>query len=159
MNAKRGTFGTVVFALAVGIAVVAMVPVGVRAQTPLPRPASGATVTGEVRDVNPLTVRVNGQDQLLQTSPSVVVVREGKDVKLGDLKEGDKVTFTTNPDNTVQRVDVTEAASDSSLWLLIALLILGVLVLIGVVWYLSQRRGRNQPSHRADRESPLSSSH
>jgi len=139
------------------LALLALAPVAVRAQTPLPRPASDATVAGEVTDVNPLTVKVNGQQQLLQTSPTLTVVRDGKDVKLGDLKQGDKVAFTTNPDNTVQRIDVTDPAADRSLWLLIGLLVLVALVAVGLIWYLKQRRTSTHGGARRDDDPTIAS--
>src|SRR5262245_12589070 len=103
-------FAKVGLALPVVAILLALAPVATRAQ---PRPPGDATVAGEVTSVNPLKVKLaNGQEQLLQTSPTVVVVREGKEVKLGDLEKGDKVVFSTNPDNSVQRMDVTETATD-----------------------------------------------
>ena len=134
----------------------ALVPLIAQGQTPLPRPAGNTTQRGEVRDVNPLTVKVNGQDQLLRTVPDVVVNREGKEVKLGELNKGDTITFTTNPDDSVARIDVTDAATDANTWVWIALLILAVLVIAGVVWYLSQRRKRDGVVPRTDRDTTLS---
>jgi cobalamin biosynthesis Mg chelatase CobN len=116
------------------------------AQTPAPqRPPSGATVTGEVKDVNPLTVTVNGQDQILQTAPNVVVNRDGKQVNLGELEEGDKVTFTTNPDNSVAQIDVTDPANaEDTVWLIVG--IVALLAVVGLLaWYfLSRRRGEGR---------------
>src|SRR5215207_6360660 len=119
---------------------VAFAPAAVRAQDP--RPPGGATLAGEVKDVNPLTVEVNDQEYLLQTSGTVVVNRDGKEVKLGELNKGDKVAFSTNPDGSVQRIDVTDPATDERTWLLIALLVVAALVVAGLVWYLTQRRDR-----------------
>ena len=136
------------------LVLLALVPASVQAQDP--RPPSGATLSGEVEDVNPLTVKVGDQEFLLQTAPNLVVNREGKEVKLGDLNKGDKVTFTTNPDNSVARIDVTDAATDESTWLMIALAALAVLVVGGLVWYLTQRRSRDR-TVRGDRTAPLSS--
>jgi hypothetical protein len=120
----------------------ALVPAIVGAQDP--RPPGNATLSGEVTDVNPLTVKVNGQEQLLRTAPDVVVNRDGEAVNLGELNKGDTVTFTTNPDDSVQRIDVTDPATDERTWLLIALLVVAALVIVGVVWYLTQRRGRDR---------------
>jgi hypothetical protein len=89
-------------------------------------------------------VKVNGQEQLLRTAPDVVVNREGEAVNLGELNKGDQVTFTTNPDDSVQRIDVTDPATDERTWLLIALLVVAVLVVAGLVWYLTQRRSRDR---------------
>jgi hypothetical protein len=125
--------------------VLALAPVVALAQDP--RPPANTTVSGEVKDVNPLTVEVNDQEYLLQTSSNVVVNRDGKEVKLGELNKGDKVTFTTNPDSSVQRIDVTDSATDESTWLLIGLIVLAVLVVVGLVWYLTQRRNRGGVAH------------
>ena len=143
--------GMVVPLLAV---LLALAPVGVQAQDP--RPPGGTTLNGEVEDVNPLKVKVGDQEFLLQTAPNVLVNREGKEVKLGDLNKGDKVTFTTNPDNSVARIDVTDAATDESTWLMIVLAVLAVLVVGGLVWYLTQRRSRDR-TVRGNRTAPLSS--
>jgi hypothetical protein len=128
------------------VILLAVAPAVVRAQDP--RPPSNATLNGEVKDVNPLTVEVNGQEYLLQTAPNVLVNRDGEQVNLGELNKGDKVTFTTNPDNSVQRIDVTDPATDESTWLLIALLVVAALVVAGLIWYLSQRRNRDRVVQR-----------
>ena len=136
--------------------VVAVTPATVRAQDP--RPPANITLNGEVTDVNPLTVKVNGQEYLLQTAPAVVVNRDGKEVKLGELNKGDNVAFTTNPDTTVQRIDVTDPATDERTWLLIGLLVLAALAAVVLVWYLTQRRKRSTAVGH-DHGRPLSSSH
>lgn len=125
-------------------ALIALAPALVGAQTPAPpRPPGDATLRGEVVDTNPLTVRVDGQDRLLRTAPDLVVNRDGKEVKLEKLEKGDTVTFTTNPDNSVQRIDVTDADDDAmTKWLLVGLLIVLAIVVAGVVWYMTQRRDR-----------------
>ena len=144
--------------LPVAVALLTLAPLAARAQTPEPRPPSNATLAGEVTDVNPLKVKVNGEERLLQTSPTVTVVRDGKEVKLGDLEKGDKVTFTTNPDNTVQRMDVTETAgADMSKWLLIGLIVLAALVIAGLVWYMTQRRNRDRVVYRTDPDTTVTS--
>jgi hypothetical protein len=125
-------------------ALIAFAPAIAGAQTPAPpRPPGDATLSGEVVDTNPLTVRVDGQDRLLRTAPDVVVNRDGHEVKLDKLEKGDIVTFTTNPDNSVQRIDVTDADNDAlTKWLLVGLLALLALIVAGVVWYMTQRRDR-----------------
>src|SRR5215203_2825102 len=134
------------------LAAVALAPTATQAQTPAPqRPPGNATLTGEVQDVNPLTVRVDGQDRLLQTAPNIVVNRDGKEVKLGDLEEGDTIAFTTNPDNSVARIDVTAMADDdSSRWLLVGLLVLLAIAAALAVWYFTQRRRGHQVRHTTD---------
>lgn len=148
MSAQR-RLGTLVLALAAGLA---LLPAVVGAQDP--RPPGNATLSGEVTDVNPLTVKVNGQEQLLRTAPDIVVNRDGQSVNLGELNKGDNVTFTTNPDNSVQRIDVTDPATDERTWLLIALLVVAAVVIAGLVWYLTQRRDRNRVA-RHDSGRPL----
>lgn len=136
------------------VVLVALTPVVARAQDP--RPPGSSTLPGEVTDVNPLTVKVNGQEQLLRTDPNVVVNRDGKQVNLGELNKGDKVIFTTNPDNSVAQIDVTDPATDERTWLLIALIVIAALVIAGVVWYLTQRRDRGRIA-RSDRGMPVGS--
>jgi hypothetical protein len=117
-------------------------------------------VNGEVTDVNPLKVKAGEQEFLLQTAPAVVVNRDGKEVNLGELNKGDKVTFVTGPDSSVQRIDVTDPATDERTWLLLGLLAIAALVVLGLVWYLTQRRKR-YTTLDADRgrRGPLSSEH
>lgn len=137
---------------------VAVAPAAVRAQEP--RPPAGSTISGEVTDVNPLKVKAGDQEYLLQTSPSVVVNRDGKEVKLGELNKGDNVSFITNPDGTVQRIDVTDAATNESTWLLIVLIAIGAIAVIGLAWYLIQRRKRSTTlDYDHGRRGPLSSEH
>lgn len=135
------------------LAAVALVPALVNAQDP--RPPAGQTVSGEVKDVNPLTVEVNGQDYLLATDPNIVTVREGEEVKLGDLKQGDKITFTTNPDSSVNRIEVTDpVVAEDRTWLMIGLGVLALIVVAGILWFLSQRRSTGT---RVDRGRTVSS--
>lgn len=137
----RFKFKRLTYLIPVLAIVVAVTPLGVRAQDP--RPPGNATLSGEVTDVNPLTVKAGGQEYLLQTAPAVVVNRDGKEVNLGELNKGDKVTFTTNPDNSVQRIDVTDPATDERTWLFVGLLVLAAIAVAGLVWYLAQRRNRS----------------
>ena len=128
--------------------VCARAPTTVHAQTPAPvpeRPPGAATLRGEVRTVNPLTIRIDGQDRIFQTTPDVVVTRDGTTVTLDDLKEGDLVAFSTNPDTAVQRLDVVERAeTDTRLWVLSGVLVLLLVAATVVLWYLTQqRRGRD----------------
>ena len=125
-------------------ALIALAPALAGAQTPAPpRPPGNATLSGEVVDTNPLTVRVDGQDRLLRTAPDLVGNRDGHEVKLDKLEKGDIVSFTTNPDNSVQRIDVTDADDDATTkWLLVGLLVVLAIVVAGVVWYMTQRRDR-----------------
>ena len=127
----------------------ALAPAAMHAQTPVPvpeRPPGAATLRGEVRTVNPLTIRIDGQDRTFQTTPDVVVTRDGKRVTLDDLKEGDLVSFSTNPDNAVQRLDVTDAAATAArLWVLSGVLVLLLVAATVALWSLiQQRRGRDR---------------
>jgi len=111
-------------------------------ETPTPVPVTGgATFTGKVSKTNPLTVNSNGQDRQVNTTANTTVVRDGKAATVGDLKVGDQVNVSSNPDNTVSRVETTSATQSSAgflKWLiplLIALLIIGLLA-----YFLSRRK-------------------
>ncbi len=118
--------------------------VTVAAQTPTPAPTTGGTFTGKVSKTSPLTVNSNGQDRQINAAPNMAVVRDGKAATVSDLKVGDQVNVTANPDNTVSKIETTSAAkSGSSIWkwlipLLIALLIIGLLA-----YFLSRRKKAN----------------
>lgn len=113
--------------------------VTVAAQTPTAAPTTGGTFTGKVSKTSPLTVNSNGQDRQINAAPNVAVVRDGKAATISDLKVGDQVNVTANPDNTVSRIETTSVAASSILkWLiplLIALLILGL-----IAYFLSRRK-------------------
>ena len=116
--------------------------VAVTAQTPTAAPTTGGTFTGKVSKTSPLTVNSNGQDRQINAAPNVTVVRDGKAATISDLKVGDQVNVTSNPDNTVSRIETTSVAASSNTgflkWLiplLIALLILGLLA-----YFLSRRK-------------------
>jgi len=124
--------------LLLGIATASLPVAG---QTPTSAPTTGGTFTGKVSKTNPLTVNSNGQDRQINAAPNMTVVRDGKAATAGDLKVGDQVNVTSNPDNTVSRIETTSVAkSGSSIWkwllpLLIALVLLGLLL-----YFLSKRR-------------------
>lgn len=117
--------------------------VSVAAQTPTAAPVTGgAAFTGKITKTSPLTVNSNGQDRQVNTTAKTTVMRDGKAAAIGDLKVGDQVNVTSNPDNTVAKIETTSAATSSSAgflkWLiplLIALLILGL-----ILWLLSRRK-------------------
>ncbi len=113
---------------------------GGAAQTPTPAATTGGAFTGKVSKTSPLTVNSNGQDRQINPAPNITVVRDGKAATAGDLKVGDQVNVTSNPDNTVSRIETTSVAkSGSSIWKwLIPLLI--ALLIIGVIAYLLSRR-------------------
>ncbi len=115
----------------------------VAAQTPTAAPVTGsAPFTGKISKTSPLTVNSNGQDRQVNTIASTTVIRDGKAATLGDLKVGDQVNVSSNPDNTVAKIETTSVAASSSAgflkWLiplLIALLIIGL-----ILWLLSHRK-------------------
>jgi len=118
---------------------------GVAAQTPTAAPVTGsAPFTGKITKTSPLTVNSNGQDRQINAASNVTVVRDGKAAAVGDLKVGDQVNVTSNPDNTVAKIETTSVAtSGSSIWkwlipLLIALLILGL-----ILWLLGRRKKKD----------------
>ncbi|MDQ2785046.1 MAG: hypothetical protein M3Y58_08595 [Chloroflexota bacterium] len=114
----------------------------VAAQTPTAAPTTGGTFTGKISKTSPLTVNSNGQDRQVNTTASTTVIRDGKAATVGDLKVGDQVNVTSNPDNTVAKIETTSIAASSNtgfLKWLIPLLI--VLLIIGLIlWLLSRRK-------------------
>lgn len=128
--------------------------VGVAAQTPTPAATTGGAFTGKVSKTSPLTVNSNGQDRQINPAPNMTVVRDGKAATAGDLKVGDQVNVTSNPDNTVSRIETTSVAkSGSSIWKwLIPLLI--ALLIIGVIAYLLSRRKKDDFVLERDRNTP-----
>ncbi len=141
----RRTLGRSVLSACVVLGLVAfsLTSVAVAAQTPTAAPVTGgATFTGKITKTSPLTVNSNGQDRQINTTPSTTVLRDGKAAAVGDLKVGDQVNVSSNPDNTVSKIETTSVAASSSAgflkWLiplLIALLIIGL-----ILWLLSRRK-------------------
>jgi hypothetical protein len=130
--------------LACGVLILlGLAAVGVAAQTPTAVPTTGGTFTGKVTKTNPLTVNSNGQDRQINLAPGATIVRDGEAATAGELKVGDQVNVTANPDNTVSRIETTSTAGGgSSIWKwLIPLLI--ALVVLGLIAYLLSRRKRN----------------
>lgn len=133
--------------IACTLTVLLMISVGgvaVAAQTPTAAPVTGgATFTGKITKTSPLTVNSNGQDRQVNPTGSTTIVRDGKAATANDLKVGDQVNVTSNPDNTVSRIETTNAAKSSSGFLkwLIPLLIL--LLLIGLIAYFLSRRKKD----------------
>jgi len=134
-----------VFACAV-TTLLAIGGVAVAAQTPTAAPVTGsAPFTGKITKTSPLTVNSNGQDRQINTTASTTVLRDSKAAAVGDLKVGDQVNVTSNPDNTVAKIETTNAATSSSAgflkWLiplLIALLIIGL-----ILWLLGRRKKKD----------------
>lgn len=119
--------------------------VSVAAQTPTAAPVTGgATFAGKITKTSPLTVNSNGQDRQVNTTASTTVIRDGKAATIGDLKVGDQVNVTSNPDNTVAKIQTTSLAASSNtgfLKWLIPLLI--VLIILGIILYLLSRRKKD----------------
>lgn len=117
----------------------------VGAQTPTAAPVTGgATFTGKITKTSPLTVNSNGQDRQINPTGSTMIVRDGKAATVGDLKVGDQVNVTSNPDNTVSKIETTNAAKSGGagfLKWLIPLLI--ALLILGLILYLLSRRKKD----------------
>jgi len=106
--------------------------------TATPVPTSGSSqFTGKVSKISPFTVNSNGQDRVVNPGPNIAVQRDGKAAGLADLKVGDQVKVTTNPDGTASRVETTGTGGGLPAWL-IPLII--ALLLIGLIAFLLSRR-------------------
>jgi len=110
--------------------------------------APGATFTGEATKdgiaATPLSARVDGQDRAFTPAQNVIVTRDGKDAALGDIKAGDTVVVTTNPDGTAARIAATSKPGNPLgflRWLLPLLLLLALLGLL--LFFLARRRRRD----------------
>ncbi len=114
----------------------------VAAQTPTAAPVTGgATFSGKITKTNPLTVNSSGQDRQVNPTANTAIVRDGKAATVGDLKVGDQVNVTSNPDNTVSRIETTSAPSGGLPSWLIPLLL--ALLILGVILYLLSRRKKD----------------
>ncbi len=131
---------------ATGGAAPAAVP-ATRSATGGAAPATGTTVTGEATNAGvagtPLTARVDGQDRSFTPASNVAVTRDGKDAALGDIKVGDTVVVTTNPEGTATRIAATSKLNPLGFlrWLLPVLLLLALLGLL--LFFLARRRRRD----------------
>jgi len=96
--------------------------------------------TGKISKTSPFTVNSNGQDRVVNPGPNVAVTRDGKAAQLADLKVGDQVNVTANPDGTASRIEQTGGSSGLPGWLIPLLL---ALVLIGLISYLLSRRRKD----------------
>jgi len=113
----------------------------VAAQTPTAAPVTGGTFSGKITKTNPLTVNSSGQDRQVNPAANTAIVRDGKAATIGDLKVGDQVNVTSNPDNTVSRIETTSAPSSGLPSWLIPLLI--ALLILGAILYLLSRRKKD----------------
>lgn len=104
-----------------------------------PTPVANSQFSGRITNLNPLTVNSNGQDRRINPGGNVAVVRENKAAAVGDLKVGDQVNVTANPDGTASRIETTMVAPAEGLpgWLIP--LILGLLLLGALLYFLSRR--------------------
>ncbi len=114
---------------------------------PAAAPATGSTFTGEATAAGvagtPLVARVDGQDRTFAPAQNVIVTRDGKDAALGDIRAGDTVVVTTNPDGTAARIAATSKPNPLGFlrWLLPLLLLLALLGLL--LFFLARRRRRD----------------
>ncbi len=116
------------------------VTMSVSAQTATPAPVTGnSTFTGKISKLMPFTVNSNGQDRQVNPAPNVAVVRGGTSATLNDLKVGDQVNITSNPDNTVSRIEATGASGGLPGWLIPLIL---ALIILGLLAYFLSRRGK-----------------
>ena len=120
------------------------------ATTPANPAAAPQTLTGEVTRVGqPLTVRADGQDRQITTAPAVAVTRDGRSAQIGDIRTGDRVVTTLNPDGTAQRIEATSA--NGLPWWLLPLL--GLLALgLGLLWFAAKRK---KDSFIVERKAPV----
>lgn len=108
------------------------------AQSPSPGAAGAAAkYTGTIEKTGSApTVKVengNGAEQPLIAGPNATIVRGDKNVKLSDLKKGDVVTVTNNPDSTAARIEaipVKESGGFQWWWLLPLLLLIPLAMLL-----------------------------
>ena len=100
-----------------------------------------APLTGEIlRTGDALTLRAGDQERELFAAPGATVTRDGKPATLADLRPRDRVTVTTNPDGTAQRIEATsvrEGTSNPAAWLVP--LVLGLLLVGVLAWLLRPR--------------------
>lgn len=125
--AQRKTRAALGAVLSIGLLVLSLGVVS--AQTPT---AAGATLRGEVvRTGTTPTIDVDGQEVPLTAGPNASIVRGDRTVTLADLKKGDAITVTTNPDGTAARIEAIPVTSDSwfKWWYLLPLLLLPLLLL------------------------------
>lgn len=104
-------------------------------------PAPNSQFSGRVTNTNPLTVNSNGQDRRVNPGPNAAILREGRTVAAGDLRVGDQVNVTANPDGTASRIETTQVAPAEGLPAWLIPLLLGLL-LLGLLLYFLSRRGK-----------------
>lgn len=104
-----------------------------------------ATYTGTIEKTGsaPTVKRENGNgaEQPLIAGPNATIVRGDKTIKLADLKKGDIVTVTNNPDSTAARIEAIPVKDDSGgfkWWWLVPLLLL-----IPLIWLMTRRKKKD----------------
>lgn len=119
---------------------------------PAQNPALASTsFTGEVQQTGDrLTVRSDGQTREVGFAPAVTVLRDGKAATVADIRSGDTVAVTTNPDGTAQRIEATSADGGGSIWRWLIPLLLAALLLLGLLMLLAKRRRDNFVLQRKD---------
>ena len=107
--------------------------------------AAGGTFTGEATQAGangtPLAVRVGGRERAFTPTQDLIVTRDGREARLGDIRAGDTVVVTTNPDGAAARIDATSTSGNPLgflRWLLPLLVLLGLLALL--FFFLGRRR-------------------
>jgi uncharacterized protein YpuA (DUF1002 family) len=102
---------------------------------------NGAVFDGELRRAgDTLLVNDDGRDRTVSVAPNVIVTRNGEPARLADLRRGDNVTVTTNPDGTAQRIDAESGGGIGSWWPWLLALLLGLLALALLWWLLTRNR-------------------
>ena len=103
---------------------------------------TGGEFRGEVtRTGEALAVRTDDGERPVAVTPNVVVTRDGRTAQLSDIRRGDDVRVTTNPDGSVRRVDATSDDGGNRWEWLAPLLLLALLPLL----FLFGRRRRRAP--------------
>lgn len=121
-------FTQAAFAAATTLGLVLLSVAGLSAQTPAP---AAGTYRGAIEETGAApTVMVDGEERPLIAAPNATIVRGDQTVQLADLKKGDEVTVTLNPDGSAARV---EAIPDDDggwfkWWYLLPLLLLLLLI-------------------------------
>jgi len=109
---------------------------------------AGGRFDGEVGGAGQTpTVRTGDGERQIQPGPGLVVMRDGRSASLTDIRAGDRVAVTTNPDGTARRVDARSAAAlaaddDANRWRWLAPLAL-LIPLFGALFFLLGRRRRH----------------
>jgi len=110
-----------------GLLLLSVATVSAQSPSPATAPAATASYQGEIEKTGAApTVRVNGQDRPLVVAPGATVLRGNVAVRPDQLKKGDAVTVTTNPDGSASRIEAIPVKEESGFkwWYLLPLLLL-----------------------------------